>query len=89
MHGKGPREVICTGQHQGYECVGFLAFHFRRDIFGGCVLRGRIVLNGGRDGVTGIVSLVLDERVWERDADELNIICFSEGCFYMLQRPVS
>ena len=51
------------------ECIrGFLGFHIRREIFGGYVLRGKICLSGGSDGVKELVNLVLYERVQESDA---------------------
>ena len=52
---------------------GFLVFRVRRDIFGCCVLRGMIYLDGGLDVVKELVNLVLDEWFWDRDAGRVII----------------
>ena len=42
----------------------FLSFNIRGDIFCGYVLRVRILMNVGYDGVKELVNLELDDNVW-------------------------
>ena len=67
----------------------FFGFHFRKDIFGGCIWRGIFLLNGICDIVKELFNFELDKRVWKRYADKVSTRYRLEDFFDAVHRLVS